>query len=66
MASIRRNGVTRQSGAGPHARKGEPGRARTRSAVRDAAVTDQLGTPARTNTPVEDLTDDEQDTEPTR
>lgn len=44
MATIRENGATRQSGAGFHARKGAPGRRRTRSAAMDSEIADQLGT----------------------
>ena len=43
MASIRENGAVRQSGSGFHARKGEPGRKRTRAAVVDAEINEQLG-----------------------
>ena len=43
MATIKVNGITQQSGAGFHERKGAPGRRRTRAAMRDAAVAEQAG-----------------------
>lgn len=48
MAVIKVNGVTRSSGAGFHARKGLPGRRRTRAALLDAAVSEQVGIAFRT------------------
>lgn len=43
MATIRVNGVTQQSGSGLHARKGAPGRKRTRAAQLDAALIEEVG-----------------------
>ena len=61
MATIRVNGATRQSGAGFHARRGEPGRLRTRAAVLDAELTDQVGSPFRGIVPDVDADDYDED-----
>jgi hypothetical protein len=47
MASISVNGVKHQSGAGAHPTKDRTGRKRTRSARRDAAITEEIGKPFR-------------------
>ena len=61
MASIKTNGVKQQSGAGFHARKGEPGRKRTRSAVLDSAVAEQVGVAVRQGTDVNTLSAKEEE-----
>ena len=47
MASIRVNGVKHQSGAGAHSAKNSPGRAKTRRAKKDLALTEEMGKPFR-------------------
>jgi len=58
MATIRVNGVTQQSGSGLHARRGYPGRKRTRAAALDAAIAEQVGVPFRP-APSRDLVDED-------
>ena len=47
MASIRVNGVKRQSGAGAHSAKNAQGRSKARGAKKDAAFTEEIGKPFR-------------------
>lgn len=59
MASIRINGVKRQSGAGAHPAKDKLGRAKTRGAKKDNAFVEEIGKPFRRGMDIKSINSEE-------